>query len=88
MRKASEELNSEAVIANIGYICGQELKELPYWETINLYLEKVADKELQEIICKLVKHLVRGRLTVTTVKNASKTLGIQGKFSQVFLGEA
>ena len=40
MRKASEELNKEEVIANMGYVCGRELEELPYWETINLYLEK------------------------------------------------
>jgi len=77
MRKASEELNSEAVIANIGYICGQELKELPYWETINLYLEKVADKELQEIICKLVKHLVRSR--------AFEGAKIRGRYWQVIV---
>ena len=35
MRKASEELNKEEVIANIGYVCGIELEELPYWEIIN-----------------------------------------------------
>lgn len=77
MRKASEELNSEVVIANIGYICGRELRELPYWETINLYLEKVADKELQEIICKLVKHLVRSR--------AFEGAKIRGRYWQVIV---
>ena len=45
----------------MGYVCGIELEELPYWETINLYLEKVPDQELQEMICKLVKHLLRSR---------------------------
>ena len=61
MRKASEELNNENMIANIGYLCGRELEEVPYWETINLYLEKVPDEDLQEIICKLVKGLLRSR---------------------------
>ena len=61
MRKASEELNEEKIIANIGYVCGSELEELPYWETINLYLEKVPDEDLQQIIWKMVKGLVRSR---------------------------
>ena len=61
MRKASEELNKEEVIAYMWYVCVIELEELPYWETINLYLEKVPDQELQEMICKLVKHLLRSR---------------------------
>ena len=47
MRKTSEEFNSETVIRNIGYLCGQELEELPYWETINNYLEGVDPQELQ-----------------------------------------
>ena len=34
MRKASEEFNNEEMIANIGYLCGRELEEVPYWETI------------------------------------------------------
>ncbi len=61
MRKTSEEFNQKEMISNIGYLCGRELNELPYWETINLYLEKVPDKDLQEVICKLVKQLLRSR---------------------------
>ena len=61
MRKTSEEFNHEKMIANIGYLCGSELEEVPYWETINLYLEKVPDEDLQRIICKLVKELLRSR---------------------------
>ena len=61
MRKASEEFNNEKMIANIGYMCGSKLEELPYWETINLYLEKVPDEDLQQIIGKLVKGLLRSR---------------------------
>ena len=77
MRKASEELNKEEVIANMGYVCGQELEELPYWETINLYLEKVADQELQEMICKLVKRLLRSR--------AFESSRIRGRYWQVIV---
>ena len=61
MRKASEEFNNEQMIANIGYVCGRELEELPYWETINLYLKKVPEADLQQIIWKLVKGLLRSR---------------------------
>lgn len=34
MRKANEEFNSETMIGNTGWLCGQELAELPYWETM------------------------------------------------------
>lgn len=61
MRKASEEFNSSIVIENVGYLCGEELIELPYWETINNYLKKVDPEELQEIINKLVYHLIRSK---------------------------
>lgn len=77
MRKASEELNKEEVIANIGYVCGIELEELPYWETINLYLEKVPDQELQETICHLVKQLLRSR--------AFESARIRGRYWQVIV---
>ena len=33
MSKSSEEFNSEKVIRNIGYLCSEELEDLPYWET-------------------------------------------------------
>lgn len=77
MRKASEELNKEEVIANMGYVCGRELEELPYWETINLYLEKVPDQELQEMNCNLVKQLLRSR--------AFESARIRGRYWQVIV---
>ena len=61
MRKTSEEFNSQIVIENIGYLCGEDLKELPYWETINNYLERVKPEELQNTVCALVKKLIRSR---------------------------
>ena len=80
MRKASEELNKEEVIANMGYVCGRELEELPYWETINLYLEKVPDQELQEMNCNLVKQLLRSR--------AFESARIRGRYWQVIVDGA
>lgn len=61
MRKTSEEFNCEAMIENIGYLAGQGLDELPYWETINNYLKGVNPEGLQEAVCKLVKGLLRSR---------------------------
>lgn len=77
MRKASEEFNDENMIGNIGYICGRELEELPYWETINVYLKKVPDEDLQQIICKLVKGLLRSR--------AFERARIRGRYWQVIV---
>lgn len=50
MRKSSKEVNYEKVIRNIGYLCGEELEELPYWETINNYLKRLKLDELQKVI--------------------------------------
>lgn len=50
MRKSSKEVNYEKVIRNIGYLCGEELEELPYWEAINNYLKRLKLDELQKVI--------------------------------------
>ena len=61
MRKSSQELNFRMTIENIGQLCKEELEELPYWETINQYLERVEPEELQHVVNKLVYHLIRSR---------------------------
>lgn len=62
MRKTSEEFNSEEIIENIGFVCGEtELKELPYWETINDYLKRLDPDELQKVVCQIVGRLIRSR---------------------------
>lgn len=77
MRKTSEEFNSEKVIQNIGYLCGESLKEAPYWETINLYLKTVPPEELQEVVNAIVYGLLRSR--------AFEDARIRGKYWQVIL---
>ena len=77
MRKTSEEFNSERVIENIGYLCGESLQEAPYWETINLYLKKVPPEELQKVVNDLVKKLLRSR--------AFEEARIRGKWWQVII---
>ena len=63
MRKTSQKFNTDAVIQNIWEICSEEMTtdEIPYWETINKYLEKLNPSELQDVICRLVYRLLRIR---------------------------
>ena len=63
MRKTSEEFNSDIIIENIWELCAEEgtACELPYWETINRYLEKLDPEYLQEVIWKLVYRLLRSK---------------------------
>lgn len=77
MRKTSEEFNTEKVIQNIGYLCGEQLEEIPYWETINLYLKTVPPEELQEVIHEIVYGLLRSR--------AFEGARIRGKYWQVIV---
>ena len=63
MRKTSQKFNSETVIHNIWELCGEKAPadEIPYWETINKYLERLDPQELQDVVCQLVYRLVRSR---------------------------
>lgn len=78
MRKTSEEFNSETVIRNIGYLCKEEeLEELPYWETINHFLERLQPGELKSIVCQLARHLIRS--------HAFDQSRIRGRYWQIIL---
>ncbi|MEY8482284.1 hypothetical protein AALD74_10570 [Lachnospiraceae bacterium 48-21] len=79
MRKTSEEFNSENLIKNIWILCGEEpvTEELPYWETINRYLERVDSEKLQEVMHGLCRTLLRSR--------AFGDMRIRGKYWQVII---
>lgn len=79
MRKTSEEFNSEIIINNIWTLCGEEpaVDELPYWETINRYLERIEPEKLQDIITCLCNRLLRSR--------AFENMRIRGKYWQVII---
>lgn len=77
MRSTSGEFNDETVIENIGVLCGEELKELPYWETINNYLKRFSSDELQKVVWSLVYRLIRSR--------AFEDARLRGKYWQVIL---
>lgn len=63
MRKTSQKFNTDTVIQNIWGLCSEKMTadELPYWETINKYLEKLDPQELQDVISRLVYRLLRSR---------------------------
>ena len=79
MRKTSEEFNSENLIKNIWILCGEEpvTEELPYWETINRYLERVDPEKLQEVMHSLCRTLLRSR--------AFGDMRIRGNYWQVII---
>ena len=79
MRKASEEFNSEIMIKNIWLLCKEEpaVEELPYWETINRYLERLEPENLQEVIHCLCRRLLRSRVF--------EDMRIRGKYWQVII---
>lgn len=77
MRSTSAEFNNDTVIGNIGILCGEELEELPYWETINNYLKRFSPNELQKVVWRLVYRLIRSR--------AFEDARIRGKYWQVII---
>lgn len=79
MRKTSEEFNTETMIENVWSLCGEEpaVDELPYWETINRYLERMEPCRLQETVDSLVRRLLRSR--------AFEGMRIRGRYWQVVI---
>ncbi len=79
MRKTSEEFNSEIMIKNVWVLCEEEavVDELPYWETINRYLEKLEPESLQDVINCLCRRLLRSRVF--------EDMRIRGKYWQVII---
>ena len=79
MRKTSEEFNSDTVIENVWWLCGEEpaVGELPYWETVNRYLKRLDPCHLQNVINSLCRRLLRSR--------AFEAMRIRGKYWQVII---
>ena len=79
MRKTSEEFNSEIMIKNVWSLCKEEavVDELPYWETINRYLEKLEPENLQDVLNCLCRRLLRSRVF--------EDMRIRGKYWQVII---
>jgi len=62
MRGMTEEFNNTKLIQNVGIILNdKDLKELPYWETINDCLKRLNPSEPEKVKDKMVNRLIRMR---------------------------
>ena len=78
MRGMGESFNEEVCIGNLAKIAGNtQLKEIPYYDTLNYYLEKLSPQAFADIRTKMVKALLRSR-------NFDDSR-IQGKYWRVIL---
>ena len=62
MSDISNKFDSECSIKNISKICGQQLDELPYWETIQDVFININTDELRNIQKYIVKTLIRSKM--------------------------
>ena len=59
---SADTFNTDACIKNISKICKQNLKELPYWETIQDVFMNIKINELRNIQKYIVKTLIRSKM--------------------------
>ena len=79
MRSTSRKFNDETVIENIGVLCGEELRELSYWEKINNNLKRFSSDELQKVVWRLVCRLILIR------SMAFEDVRLRGKYWQIII---
>lgn len=59
---SSDSFNSDNCIKNLSKICGQNLEEIPYWETIQDVFINIKTDELRDIQKYIVKALIRSKM--------------------------
>ena len=59
---SSNDFNSDNCIKNLSKICGQNLEEIPYWETIQDVFITINTNELRDIQKYIVKALIRSKM--------------------------
>lgn len=62
MTAISDKINSEEAIKNLSSICKENLKEIPYWETIQDVFINIDINELRDIQKYIVKTLLRSKM--------------------------
>lgn len=62
MTAISDKINSEEAIKNLSSICKENLKEIPYWETIQDVFINIDINELRDIQKYIVKALIRSKM--------------------------
>ena len=62
MREMDESFNDENCIATLQILSGnRSLEEMPHYDTLNYYLEKLSPECLSELRKKMVKSLIKGK---------------------------
>lgn len=62
MREMDEKFNEETCIETLGILSGHRgLEEMPHYDTLNYYLERLSPECLSEVIRKMVTSLIRGK---------------------------
>ena len=62
MRTMDENFNEETCIRTLGILSGHEdLEEMPHYDTLNYYLEKLEPSCLEQLRKKMIKKLIRGK---------------------------
>lgn len=62
MRQMEEQFNEDECIKNLSLLSGhKDLNEIPHYDTLNYYLERLEPEELSEVRRKMVKSLIRGK---------------------------
>lgn len=62
MREMEENFNNETCINTLHIMSGdKKLDEMPHYDTLNFYLERLSPKCLSELRKKMVKSLIRGK---------------------------
>ena len=62
MREMEENFNTENCIEILGFMSGnQKLNEMPHYDTLNYYLEKLSPECLSGLRKKMVTSLIRGK---------------------------
>ena len=62
MRQMEEQFNEDECIKNLSLLSGhKDLNEIPHYDTLNNYLERLEPEELSEVRRKMVKSLIRGK---------------------------
>lgn len=59
---SSDYFNTDNCINNLSNICNEQLKELPYWETIQDVFENINIDELRDIQKYIIKALIRSKM--------------------------
>ena len=59
---SSDDFNTNDCIKNLSKICGQNLEEIPYWETIQDVFMNIKISELKDIQKYIVKTLLRSKM--------------------------